>query len=367
MSYFIDKVKEVIEEEIAGGITHFILYPFGERGADVKHVLNDCFGIQEDMIIDNLLAKRTEGVNPEIYPLQKLRDMDFNNRKIIITSDRIELYEELRKPLYEIVSPEQCVDLFMLDLGNDMNFVQMKVSLKASLTKLIENNMIYHPIRTNSVFLLPYYNIDLIQGYIFAVDNYYEKDLLYKLFKEYDGGIVGNSVKGNTVIDAGANIGNHTLYFLNEAKAQKVYSFEAVLNTWMLLKKNISLNGLQDRAEAINCALGAEEGKANISSYFDSNIGATQLSNAGNGMIKTRRLDDFQFDGDVRLIKIDVEGWELEVIKGGKETIRKYKPYVFMEVFEGHLETACGLMAELGYQFVKFDEHDYLFYSVEKH
>lgn len=51
----------------------------------------------------------------------------------------------------------------------------------------------------------------------------------------------------------------------------------------------------------------------------------------------TRRLDDFQFDGDIRLIKIDVEGWELEVIKGGKETIRKYKPYVFMEIFEGHV------------------------------
>lgn len=365
MSYFINKVKEVIQEEITGGITHFILYPFGERGADVKHVLNNYFGIHEDMIIDNLLAKKQEREgNVEIYSLQKLRNTDFSNRKIIITSDRIELYEELRKPLYEIVNPEQCVDLFMLDLGNDMNFVQMKVSLKASLMKLIENNMIYHPIRTNSVFLLPYYNIDLIQGYIFAVDNYYEKDLLYKLFKEYDGGIIGNCVKGNTVIDAGANIGNHTLYFLNEAKAQKVYSFEAVLNTWMLLKKNISLNGLQDRAEAINCALGAEMGKANVSSYCDSNIGATQLTNAENGKIVTRRLDDFEFDGDVRFIKIDVEGWELEVIKGGKETIKKHKPYVFMEIFEGHLEKACELMDELGYQFVKFDEYNYLFYSV---
>ena len=36
------------------------------------------------------------------------------------------------------------------------------------------------------------------------------------------------------MIDAGANIGNHPLYFLNEAKAQKVYLFEAVLNTWIL-------------------------------------------------------------------------------------------------------------------------------------
>lgn len=219
----------MIEEELAGGTTHFILYPFGERGADVKKVPNDCFGIQEDMIIDNLLAQQPRE-NGEIYSLQKLRNMDLSDRKIIITSDRIEFYEELRKPLYEIVNPEQCIDLFMLDLGNDINFVQMKVSLKASLTKLIENNMVFHPIKTNSVFLLPYYNIDLIQAYIFVTDNYYEKDLLYKLFKEYDGGIIENCVKGNMVIDARANIGNHTLYFLNEVKAQKVYSFEAVRN-----------------------------------------------------------------------------------------------------------------------------------------
>ncbi len=61
MFCFFNRVKELIEEELEGGIIHFVLYPFGERGVDIKKVLNDYLRIQKDMIIDNLLAKTNGG------------------------------------------------------------------------------------------------------------------------------------------------------------------------------------------------------------------------------------------------------------------------------------------------------------------
>lgn len=52
-------------------------------------------------------------------------------------------------------------------------------------------------------------------------DDYYESALLSKIFKEFRNGMIQEKVKAGIVADIGANIGNHTLYFLNEVQAQK--------------------------------------------------------------------------------------------------------------------------------------------------
>ena len=48
------------------------------------------------------------------------------------------------------------------------------------------------------------------------------------------------------------------------------------------------------------------------------------------------------FSGEVDLIKIDTEGWEYFVLKGGKQTINKYRPIILME-FEEINMNQCGV------------------------
>lgn len=86
----------------------FIIYPFGETGMIAKSVLNGFLGIQEYMIVDNYLSKRYEG----IHSLADLADVDLENKMVLLTGDRADLYDELRECAYEAVPESKCVELF---------------------------------------------------------------------------------------------------------------------------------------------------------------------------------------------------------------------------------------------------------------
>jgi hypothetical protein len=72
-------------------------------------------------------------------------------------------------------------------------------------------------------------------------------------------------------------------------------------------------------------------------------------------------LDGLQLT-DLRLLKVDVEGWELEVLKGGTESIRECRPVILIEVWEEHTRRVAvgNLMCQLGYEvryeFAEFPE-----------
>lgn len=356
---YLQRAEKIIGEQIKAGMTHFILYPFGEKGAMVKGVLNTFFGIREEMIVDKLLAEKGYS---GIAPLEELKKIDLTDKKILITSDHVMFYEELRKQLYEVVSSEHCIDLFERREGGAGNKAVEDFARKAETVRLFEKNMVFHAEKTNSDFFLPYYNIDAVQKTIFMTDDYYESALLDKIFRGFGNGVIREKVKDGIVIDIGANIGNHTLYFLNEAQARKVYAFEPVFNTFLLLRKNVMLNQLQDRTVLYCCGLGAEAGRADISAWQSSNNGAAHLSAKEDGAIEVHCLDEFAIK-DIRLIKIDVEGWEVEVLKGAKETLNRYHPNVITEVFPYHVERVCRFMDALGYAHDRLDEKNFLFYT----
>ena len=65
--------------------------------------------------------------------------------------------------------------------------------------------------------------------------------------------------------------------------------------------------------------------------------------------IKTTRIDSHEFD-TVSLIKIDVEGHELAVLKGAMGTIRKHLPWLLVEVWDEQRAAVCDLLKPLGYR-----------------
>ncbi len=191
-------------------------------------------------------------------------------------------------------------------------------------------------------FFLPHYPVDYISKVIVGLNNYFDYQELY---------IIDHYLAENAVIcDIGANIGNHSIYWAVERKAKKIYAFEPMLDTFLILKTNIELNLCTECIEAYNLGLMDESCKGEISQYYHDNIGGTvfQKSNAGNFMFK--RLDDIEILEKIDLIKIDVEGAEIECLKGGINTISKSKPVIAIETFNDKKEQVDNFMNSISYK-----------------
>lgn len=127
----------------------------------------------------------------------------------------------------------------------------------------------------------------------------------------------------NIAVDVGANVG---LWSKPLTKVfNHVIAFEPLEQVYSCLERNVE--GLN--IEIHKHALGSVNDK--IEMFFDSeNTGGSFVSEIGHGSIDIKRLDDLDLP-KFGLLKIDCERHELEVIKGGIETILKYKPIIVVE------------------------------------
>ena len=138
-------------------------------------------------------------------------------------------------------------------------------------------------------------------------------------------------------VDAGANVGNHTLWFAR-ACGLRVAAFEPILHE--LLRSNVRRNGLGSRVSVYPFALGTSEQTAE-------HLGKGALQ-VGCGDIPVRTLDSVGLEGVV-LLKADVEFMEPAVLAGGEETIRRDRPIIFAEVHPGHEAALAAVLAPWGY------------------
>jgi FkbM family methyltransferase len=169
---------------------------------------------------------------------------------------------------------------------------------------------------------------------------FYEVDLLLKSRKV--------CLPGTAIIDVGANIGNHSVFFAAILNAP-VYAFEPFPPNYALLELNIAANGLDDQIVASCCAIGAAVGVATLQSGPPENFGTTRVV-FGTGEIPVRSLDSLIIPGPIGLIKIDVEGGELPVLLGAKTLIDAWLPDLMVEA--GTQQAFCRLadaMLQFGY------------------
>lgn len=211
-----------------------------------------------------------------------------------------------------------------------------------------------------TLFYLPVQD-DLIQRGIAESRAFYEADLLE------DARI---RVKpGQLAVDVGANIGNHTLFFAKVC-GLTVYAFEPYPKTFQILERNVELNGLGDRVVCSNTGLGSVTGQATIQVMDAKNLGKTMLHRDAEGghVSQIQRLDDIDLPEPLALLKIDVEGMELEVLRGAEETIRRDKPLLYIEA-QTPAFLASVEMLLLGAGYIVLDRFNstptYLFVPVE--
>lgn len=146
-----------------------------------------------------------------------------------------------------------------------------------------------------------------------------------------------------TFIDVGANIGLMSLYVAKLPQKGNVISIEAHPKTYEILQTNLELNDASN-IYAYNLAMGANEGVAKIYDRMQVNRGSASLIEEKSGTcysVKIQQLDTFLFDNKlcpkVSCLKIDVEGWELEVLKGSRKLLSaNCAPACIIECSEDH-------------------------------
>ena len=144
---------------------------------------------------------------------------------------------------------------------------------------------------------------------------------------------------GQIVIDVGANYGDSSIWWAKTFSC-KVIAFEPLVNVFNVLEENIKLNDAN--VSAYNLALGNGE---EISGNSDGNM----FCSGGDIKLKSEKLDSFSFER-VDLLKIDVEGFEMEVLKGAENTIRQFKPRIIIETHSKELRKKChAFLSSHGY------------------
>ena len=138
---------------------------------------------------------------------------------------------------------------------------------------------------------------------------------------------------GDGVIDAGANIGALTLAFSRlVGESGSVLAFEPQRLMYYVLCANLAINGIENVAAA-QVALGAAPGFILVPVLRPRdhlNFGGLTIGGEHGEPARVRTIDSMPLRS-LRLIKIDVEGAELEVVKGADQTIRRLRPFLLVE------------------------------------
>lgn len=140
----------------------------------------------------------------------------------------------------------------------------------------------------------------------------------------------------DTIIEVGANIGTHTQVFSNlVGNKGKVLAYEPQRIVFQTLCANIALNSMTN-VFAYQKALGSKKTELFIPAIDYSkngNFGGISIEKESKGeRVEQIALDSLEEDIEaLKLIKIDVEGMESEVLKGAKKIIKKFKPFLYIE------------------------------------
>jgi FkbM family methyltransferase len=163
----------------------------------------------------------------------------------------------------------------------------------------------------------------------------YDEDLLILLKTALD------NIETDSALDIGANIGYISCFMAKQYPNITLHAFEPVLGNVKVLEKNIKLNNLNN---VIVHAFGLGRKKQTILAAWDpDNRGSAFITKPGekhnryieHDKVSVRVLDDEISELDLKkckLIKLDIEGYEPEFIKGSRQFISQQKPIVVMEI-----------------------------------
>lgn len=190
---------------------------------------------------------------------------------------------------------------------------------------------------------------------------------LVPLFAPY---IPGDAV----VLDVGAHAGQFAKLFAALAPRGRVYAFEPSAYARSVLRPALAVGG-RGRVEIVAAGLSDEAGEMVLHTpikrrgglgFGAAHLGASEAATVVEQTVTLTTLDAFaRARGLTRLdfIKIDIEGWELRALTGGRQTLARFRPALYLEVDAAMLARAgdtpdalFGWLRELGYGAIRMPE-----------
>jgi len=183
-----------------------------------------------------------------------------------------------------------------------------------------------------------------------------------------------NAIPNDTecnIIDIGAQVGLYSL-FAKFLPKSTFYSFEPFPATFKELNNNINLNNIYN-VKTFNMAISDKEEDVVLNTSASHNglhtLGKNPLrfNDIVKVHVKSTTIDSFFVDTPIHFIKIDTEGYEYFIIKGGINSIKKYKPIIQLEWNITNMQQCnvtetmmIDLIKEIGYHKIGFVEEELL-------
>ena len=213
---------------------------------------------------------------------------------------------------------------------------------------------------------------------LFSIEDFYSRTWIYKrcdfnkIHEENVIDVLAKYLKSSKCfVDVGAHIGYYTFLASKLMSSGNVFSFEMDEINYRLLEKNFKLNksknahiynlAISDSTGVINYARNSGQPDPTLSSEEKS----LDIKNGESVSIKTVSLDDFfkNIDPKPDIIKIDVEGAEMQVLKGMKQLLKKEDIKIFLEVHPERLsefglsvKKVISFLMDRGYNVFEFQD-----------
>ncbi len=285
-------------------------------------------------LVDNFKDVMFEGFEwSNNKPLKTRESKDIND--IIPVLVKIPKKDQVQTKI-EYIEKEVIVELNNVKVISSKSIIKELIKRPLRKTIKIYKKTIKKP-SINNLVKIDDRNLSIIvppdMKWTFSEGDYYEKNVIYWAEK------VINKQKNPYFYDVGANIGYYSLVI--GSKKIPTLSFEPVGNTFRCLKKNIKINNLSN-VKAVKIALSDIPGESQINVYSSSGNNSIvkrvipvghELKYLRKEKIKLETIDNIsqQYNAIPTFIKIDVEGFEKNVINGAQKTINKYKPVILFE------------------------------------
>ncbi len=173
--------------------------------------------------------------------------------------------------------------------------------------------------------------------------------------------------QAQSILDVGANIGQTALNIrknqLKKGIVPAIYAFEPFPDTFEKLSRNVEKNNAQKEIHCISLGVGSAAGVLPMIKHSEANSGGYRISPVqvrDSINIQVVTIDAFVEQQNIQkldFIKIDVEGFEMEVLKGAKKTIQQFRPVLFFEYSvenilaqNGNIEEALNQILDNNYK-----------------
>lgn len=256
--------------------------------------------------------------------------MDYNKGKALCEdSDIVQKVQKLLANLDQKSKENVCKILARLK-HNYLNSAQGCITLEEE--EIAQLNKIQYEFFPYILELAP--NVFCYNGYFLPIKHFEVGVFFYKHSLDVFHPNTLKTMKEKDFIDVGAFIGDSAIIFENEFCNKQIHSFEASSKNYELLKQTLELNSSK-RIIPVNKGLGSKKETSTISAGVGSDKSMVFKDENNVEKVSIITLDEYvaKHKLEVGFIKVDIEGFEQEFLKGAKKTICEQKPAMLISIY----------------------------------